>query len=232
MTIGFVNVATPTFGNAGGVTSVTSAAFTPSAGGCLLISGGIFLNQIQVITFTDTQGPAIVNLNPPGNVGDSSNDSWQIAYQLNAVASSQTVTMTSNSASNAGFWSHILQYSGVASVSGDWNDTVSPGTGAGGVKGIATVVPLGSVLVAYATDAFNSTGSATITSLVSGGVTPTPRSVAVSSSFEGGYNWSEWAGTGSTVTPTFTTSINEEHVVFQFLLTPAITNSATIAWVS
>lgn len=228
MTIAFQKVATPVFGSgSGGSLSYTSASFTPNvAGSTLLAVSGMFWggNGITASTLSGSAGVGSYPvLSPPGATNDNSEDGWSIFALTGSTAVSQTATTTTTSTGNVAAWTHIWEYSGVLSVVGAFTEQGSGTFGPSGfptVVGSAVTVPAGSVLVAYCIDSQNDFGTTTITAGASGGVTPTTRDSATSTAFAGGYCVAEYVGTGTSVTPTFTTNRNEEHSVFQFLLTP------------
>lgn len=224
MAIAFQKVATPVWGNAGGSLTAVSASFTPNvAGSTLLAISGIWWQGNPVKAATMAGSGAIgsyTKLTTPGDVDDNSGDQFAAFTLIGSTASAQTDTTTTTATNMGVSWNHIWEYSGVASVTASFKDTGNQATGSTTVTGNAVTVPSGSVLVAYCVDVNNGTGSATITPSASGGVTPTTRDSATSTAFTGGFCVAEYVGTGTSVTPTFTTNHAEEHIVIQLLLTP------------
>lgn len=135
------------------------------------------------------------------------------ALNSSATAGAQTVTVSSNSSGDFSV-GMALEYSGVSSVSSSETLPNTPGTGAGAIQGTAVTVPTGSILVAICLDN-HSTTVPTATAGTSRG------SGVVATSF--GYAIAEYAGAGSSITPSFTSAAGgtSQFSVVQWVLTPS-----------
>ncbi|MGH9302423.1 MAG: hypothetical protein ACRD0E_11135, partial [Acidimicrobiales bacterium] len=186
----------------------SGTAFTPASSSdallAMLFDGGG--NNIS-LSLSSTSGTYLI-FNPPGPYNDDQTDSWAFLYQYNASAVSQTVTASGAT----GAFCFGLDYTGVASATIAVTETTNAG-GSGAIQGAPVTVPTGSTLVAVCLR-LNS-GSDTISS---------PSGV---NKFAGTTSWgtpacvTEYAGAGSSITPSFTSSGLVHYLVVQFVLTPS-----------
>lgn len=200
-----------TFFNSGGTPPFTTTAYTPNAGGNYLgflnVTGDGVNENIQMSSSAGGTYTSEVTYN------DSSSRTWAFINTVACVAGSQTFTVTENS---TGFVSIVIgwEYSGVGTVSNcQHTDNTDPGTGTGAIVGAAIVVPSGSVLVACCVDLV---GSETITA--------TAGTQRDSEPFNPSFQLVDYAGTGSSITPAFTTSTNgaNDYGVWQMILNPPV----------
>lgn len=133
-----------------------------------------------------------------------------LAEVLSCLGGSQTLTVNSTpSGDGVGGWA--IAYSGVSSTAYTSNQSVTTTAPVGN----AVAVPAGSALLAFC---FNTTAAAgALVGQVSGSVTPTDRQTGTNGTL---YAVSEWVGTGSTVTPTWSAP-SGDYVVLQVLLSGA-----------
>ena len=214
MAIAYVQTLTPWEG----ITTGVSAPFTPADGDCVIVTGADMVNYPQTLLISGTLGASITIpyavLTPPGTFASDYGDTWQMAYQLEADAIAQTISVLTNGTGDytLGF---ALEYSGVASVAGTENPSAQPGTGTGAVVGASVLVPTGSVLLAIAVDEDPSSPALTATA----GTTRLSGQTAVHLF---GYCITEYAGAGANIQPAFTSSNGATgyYEVTQFLLTP------------
>lgn len=193
-------------GNPSGTSPFTTGSFSVTAGNAEIVFFDDYAASGRTLTMSGTGGTYTI-ANPPGSLSDT--HTLAVFSCLSDSGGSQTATMTSSTVGD-GVSGRFFEYSGVVTVSGNGNHQTNPGTGAGAVVGVATTVPTGSVLVALCQDQTN--GSNTITS-VGGG---TDRA--------NGTTWrvTEYAGSGGSITPSFTVATGTGHfAVLQLLLSPS-----------
>jgi hypothetical protein len=209
MSVDWIRTVTP-WENA---TPSTSGAFTPTAGDTLITYGMDGSSATASLVFSGSEAGSWSELNPPGNYGDTSGDTHGLGVNLSCAAGSQTVTVTS--AGSTFLLGFAWEYSGVGSVSSvSGVQRNAPGTGAGAITGTSVTVPTGAVLLATCIDI---TGTPTISS---------PSGTNRGSGSNDGimYCATEYAGAGSPITPTFTTTGgSDNYVVLQVLLSPPAT---------
>lgn len=211
------------FYNIGGTPPFTTPSATPNNAGDYL--GFINLTSdgpSENIQMTSSAGGSYVS---HIQFNDPTPATWSYNDCLACVGGAQTFTLTE---SNVGFVAqeYSFEYSGVVIASGfTVTRNNSPGTGTGAILGASVVVPVGSVLVALCIEPLT---SETITENAGG----TSRD---SSNFNPSFRLVDYAGTGGSVQPAFTTSANgtqPNYLVWQVLLSPASLNAATIAWIT
>lgn len=190
----------------------TSPAFTAGAGdylGVLAASG----NASFPTTSVTGSGSFAIN---GAHHTDVDNDDISIWQNTAATSGSQTIVATSSVGhSETGL---VFEYSGVGSAGTPvYTNNAAPGTGAGAIVGAAVTVPTGSVLVAIVYDSTSVTSTTTITA-----VAGTSRlSVAGDNSTQPILRVQEYAGSGASITPAFTTNVGADNfVVTQILLSP------------
>lgn len=198
-----------------GTTPGASGSFTPTSGDVILVYGADFTVAGESISFSGTGTYSVLIY--PGQFADVEADPSAIGFNLSASGGSQTFTVTSSGTGDTvvGFG---VEYSGVATVSGNQNSQTKPGTGAGAVLGVSTIVPTNSVLVSYAQD------------LDAGGTVV----ATAGSTRSSGTNWclTDYAGNGASILPAFTGSngVNDHYLVLQWLINPTIANTSTSIW--
>ena len=171
-----------------------SPSFTPTAGNLLLAYGATFTGG-GTLTFS-----GMSMLTPPGNYDDTAGDTHALGYKT-AAGGSQTLTLTA-SATCVGF---AWEYSGAGtptSTAGVLRSSVTT------VNGTAMTPAVGDVILAICFDIGG--GSSAIA-----GVGGTNRD---SGSNANQYCVQEYAGTGSPITPQFSSTGSSSFVVMQFLI--------------
>lgn len=149
---------------------------------------------------------------------------WAYINCLACAAGAQTFTVTENSSGFVAIY-YGFEYSGIASVSNCFiTNNVAPGTGAGAILGVSVLVPTNSLLIAVCMEPIN---SETITAAAG-----TSRDSSV---FNPSFIHVDYAGTGASIQPTFTTSANAgagtNYLVFQIIAAPPA-GGVPIAWVT
>jgi hypothetical protein len=209
MSINFVaHISAYTFGTS----PITSVAYTPFAGNALLRF--IATNASSTVSATGTQGSYAL-ISPPGLNNDTDGDEFGSYSNLNAVASSQTYTLTT-SATGAVNYDILVEYSATNNISnGAYSNRTGIASGAN-ILGAAVTVPVGSTLVAIC---FSSLSATNVITAANG----TSR-WAVSDG-TAGFTIADYAGAGSSVTPTFTsTEATGDYAIVQVMLNPPAAN--------
>lgn len=205
--VAFVSFLTPW----GGVASAPSGSFTPSATNTILVYGSDGASSSATISFTGTGTYNV--LTPPGQFPDSDNDTHTIGYNGSATAGAQIVTVTTTT--GGGLYAYGAVYTHATTVTGAALYTLAPSGGT--VLGTPVTVPTNSILFAICESVTG--GTPTITNV--GG---TSRGAGANTGGPFGplqYGTAEYAGAGSSVTPTFTTTdITTNYIVVQWLLSP------------
>jgi len=202
--------------------SVTSGAATPASGDVIIAQAAIW-NEGSTSTAPTVSGTGTFAAVFPF-YNDGVQDDILIAMNSSASAVSQTVTATGHSPLVGGATTLAVSYTGAnaAGVTGSHKQVSNPGGGTGAITGNAVSVPVGAVLLCYCTDAFNGNGQINAAGT---GVT------TIDSNSGLGYCLTEYAGTGATITPSFTavssgTQTSAGIDVWQVLI-PAATVTAT-----
>ncbi|HEY1723977.1 MAG TPA: hypothetical protein VGF89_01035 [Steroidobacteraceae bacterium] len=213
MAVSFQSVPVAAWGNA--LSPSGSAAFAPTAASdqllCVGLNGsGTGLNAIFSGTGTFTSLTSINDINNGNSV---------TAY-VNAACSGASQTVTNTGATGQFMWSWVLEYIGATTVTAVANLSHTPGAGAGAILGTSQSVPSGQILVALCMD--TSGGTTAISS--PGGTNRGSGSLGAGTSIP--YCWTEYAGAGAAIQPSFTSSSGAAHsfVIIQFLLTPPATS--------
>jgi len=201
--------------------NATSGSFTPTAGDAIVVwsvSQGGSGNTITVSGSTGTYSA----VSPPGTFVDSNFSEWNASENASANAGAQTITVSTNGTQPV--VGIAAEYSGVTACSGSKNLVGNP---PGAITGNAATVPSGGILVALCCDSSN----------LSGGIITSPAGTSRSSgSTLNGYPFAitEYAGTGASITPSFTSSTGaaDNFVIIQFVLSPSAGPGATIAWIT
>lgn len=188
-----------------------SGSFNPAAGSCILLVGIDANVTTATITAAGTGSYSTVLTSQ----SDTKGDTWAAFANTNATTGAQTATISSNTAG------HIMVnfgqvYTNVANITTSFVVRTTPGTGSGAITGSAVTVPVGAVLIALCCDVTG--GTSAISS---------PTGTNRAAGFNGGdveYCWTEYAGTGASVTPTFTcaTGGTSSFPVVQFILTASV----------
>jgi hypothetical protein len=183
----------------------SSASITPGAAGNVLVVFGQN-ESAGVITPSAAAGSQV---SPPGAVTDGVGDSHAISVNLSLTGSAQVATLTGASGAQT-MEGEGYEYSGVGNRSnGASVPRTNPGTGAGAIAGSAVTVAVGDVLVV------NVKCVTAITSnpiLCVGG---TIRGHSENNSPFVTYVTAEYAGTGGSITPTFTDGTNGGSQTYQ-----------------
>lgn len=194
-----------------GSAPIVSGAFTPNAAGDALFVAAINTSSNNTQSFSGASSYTVLetSINPGTAVGAS----------VSCVGGSQT--MTADATGGGTLHCFPIEYSGVGSATSPAAQfLVNPGTGSGAILGTSQLVPSGSVLAALC---FNfDTGTNTISS-----PSGTNRGNGLSGdNFE--YCWTEYAGAGANIQPSFTSADGgtQRFVVFQILMTPGTAPSA------
>jgi len=176
----------------------SSASTTPGAAGNVLVIYG----QNESAGVITPSAAAGTQVNPPALVLDGVGDSHAISVNLSLTAGAQVATLTGASGAQT-MEGEGVEYSGVGNRSNGASVTrTNPGNGAGAIAGPAVTVAIGDVLVV------NVKCVTAITSnpiLCVGG---TIRGHSENNSPFVTYVTAEYAGTGGSITPTFTDGTN------------------------
>lgn len=216
MTIAFVSALANPWSTL--VTGATSPSFTPGAGDTLLVWSSDF--NASGITITGTSGTYTI-INPPGQWPDTEGDGYALGNQLSAIAVSQTISIgAATSSDTIGHW---VRFSGVGSISatspGGVNN-LAPGNAVGSIVGTSVTVPLGAVLVAWASaeDALESMA-------VANGGTQVLNAADSNNLIQLCIGY--WVGTGAAVQPKFTPTIGaNKYTVLQTIILPPVGSTA------
>lgn len=184
----------------------TSGSFTPVAGDIIAVVG--FNGSTGTGTFADTatQGTLAAN-GTIGNYNDGFGDTWSLWTGALPAAVPTTVTITSA----GGVQGLIIDYSGAAPLA---QASITETVGSGGTfAGTPVTVAVGSLLVVFVADIDT---TSTITAETG---SPTLRGSGTGV-FGGAYWVYEYAGTGSSFTPSFSNVAADHFVVLQFSLAP------------
>lgn len=205
MTIAFRQNITTWGNNTAG--PVTSGANTVTGGDTVLVGNidGAATGHTLVYSGSVNNPVSAITVNDATN-----GNTLGMGAVLSATGGSQTFTVNSSPGGDA-VSGVAIEYSGVSSAVYNSN---GPVIGTTAPIGVATVVPVGSILVALLVQTHGVGG--TPAGQVSGGVTPTDRQVSTWAT-GAAYAISEWVGTGSTVTPTWS-AVSSNYVVIQVLL--------------
>lgn len=188
----------------------TSSAFTPTALNALIAFVLDGTSGSETLTFSGTGSGTWNQFTPPGNVGDPNSNTFGAGANLSCGGGSQTITVGPSLP-----FGWALEYSGVGSASASGVSRVAPGTT---ISGTAVSVPVGSVLVAWCVNT-STVGAINLSASPSG----TNRALGTTTIFGISYCITEYAGTGASITSTFTTSIGGDTFdVIQILLTASI----------
>lgn len=191
-----------------GASPATSGSFTP-VGNAIIVCAfdGATNNATTFSGSLSTWTSFATRSGPRYNVGGS----------VPVTAGAQTCTAT---ATTGQFHVFGIDYSGVQSATASipvLNTT--PGTGVGAILGVSVTVPTGSVLIAHIIDT-SGNSAATLNS-------PSGTSRGGGSSQDGNFNfaWTEYAGAGANIQPSFTDNVagaTHSYVVGQALLSPIV----------
>jgi hypothetical protein len=195
----------------GGPSPLSSPSFTPNAAGDTVIFVTVDFSNNVACTFSGSGGTYVTS-GGSFPYTDPAFDETATGYCLSVAAGAQTATFTATAGD--GIVAVGINYSGITSVGAPTVVSRSaPGTGANAITGTAVSVPSGSTLLAFCYEA--STTAATITT------SGTNRGNGTGD-FDMPYCWAEYAGSGASVTPQFTTSAagSSSFVVIQWVLTP------------
>jgi hypothetical protein len=196
-----------------GASPASSASTTPGAAGNTLVVFG--QNEAGTGRAVTPSAAAGSQVSPPGAVNDASGDTHAICANTSLTGSAQVATLTGTAGGDT-MEGEGVEYSGVTSVSdGAANNRVAPGTGAGAIAGSAVTVASGDVLIAVCK---------CVTALIGDVIVPagggTNRDHAGGGSLVS-YCVGEWAGSGGSITPTFTDATNggsQSYEVLQLVL--------------
>lgn len=198
-----------------GSTPVTGAAYTPGAAGHQLVM--FTANDASITnTVTGTQGTYSL-VTPPGRNNDADGDGMAIFSNPSAVASSQTYTLTAAGSAGNSLYGVLMEYTATNSLSSGVATVRTGITSASNILGSAVTVPTGSTLVAICWSSLSSTDTIT----ASNGTSRWQIHDGV-----GGFTVADYAGSGASVTPTFTsTEGTGDYMVVQVMLNPLTTNA-------
>lgn len=193
-------------------TTATSPSFTPATADTILVWNGNF--NASTLSTSGTSGSYSI-ITPPGQWPDAEGDGYALASQLSATAVSQTITVTSGTATDQiGHW---IRYSGVGSITTvptGGNNTATPGSGLGAILGLPVTVPVGSVLVAWC----SAEDAVEVLAVAGSG---TQRNSANDANSVITLCVADWAGAGASITPSFTAATGlHNYTVLQVILTP------------
>lgn len=216
MAIAFSQNVTPWGGLGAGPQA--SGAFTPASGSTILVPMLDASGSARTLAYSGSINTPTAKI----SVNDVTNgNTIGMAEVLSATTGSQTITVNSTPTGDS-VSGYAIVYTGVSSTG---SYTSKPNPAATTVTGNAITVPAGSVLVGFCTD--NTGALVSFTGQVSGGVTPTDRQMTNNGVVF--YAISEWVGTGTSITPTWTASATSDAIVVQVLLTAGGSFQARLA---
>ena len=194
----------------GGGTPQTSGNFTPNAAGdTIVIATWDYNNGAVTLSYSGSSTGTYNVVNPPGSSTDGNNNTWGLGALVGSSAATQTATVNSSPSSGNNCNSIGVDYAGVVAIkNGYFTEVNSPGTGTGAIAGVATVVATGDVMLVLIGDA--STNQPTYSSPAG-----TERNQP-----NGFFQLWDFAGAGSSLTPTFTVSAfgTDNYIVYQCVL--------------
>lgn len=192
----------------------SSGSFTPTASTSIFVGvlDGAGTGRTLAYSGSVNTPTAKIVLNDP-----TDGNTLGLAEVLSALGGSQTLTVNS-SPSGDGVSGYAIIYSGVATTTYNSHET----TGSTTPIGVATVVPAGSFLVGLCIGI--GAGAGIPAGQANGGVTPTDRQTGTNGTV---FAWSEWVGTGGSITPTWSGASND-WAVLQVVLTPASTTTTPV----
>jgi hypothetical protein len=144
----------------------------------------------------------------------------QWSFRNNCTGATETDTVTGAGTGITAFWvdAFELEYRGIAAINTSQNISsitrAAPGTGSGAILGTSVSVPTGSILLAFCYNRGNHTSTISSPS-------GTIRRQGTSSALLSAYCFTEYAGAGSAIQPSFTDATNggtDSYAIVQIIL--------------